>query len=694
MSAKEMFTLAGGVISQDEFLEKIYLANLPIVKDNKKTEYYNVPAAFDIEVSSFYQNGEKKATMYIWAFGIYNWVTYGRTWAEYDTLMKKVSILLELNSNRFLRVYVHNLAYEFQFMRKRFTWDKVFLLEDRKPVYAITGGIEYRCSLKLAGGKSLANVGKDLQKYHVEKRLGDLDYHLIRCSDTPITDEELGYCEGDIRVVLAYIQEKIESDGNITLIPLTNTGYVRNYCRKECFKDYKHYRALMGELTLDADEYRQLKRGFAGGFTHASAKYSGKVMKDVGSFDFISSYPSVMLAEKYPMSKSVIIEHIETEEELETHLSKFCCLFDITMHNVRPRVEYDHPISVSKLISFCDVLEDNGRLVEADSITLTCTEQDYWTYKEFYEWDNFEIHTFRIYRKAYLPKNFVKAILNLYKQKTELKGVDGEELNYMISKNMLNAAYGMTVTDIVRDELGYLDDEYTQTKPNMDEAIDKYNKSVKRFLFYPWGVWVTAYARANLFSGIMACGTDYIYADTDSIKILNPENHMDYIREYNEEVQEKLRRAAEFNNIPLSEFTPRNKNGEPKPIGLWDFEGVYDEFKTLGAKRYMTREGDKYTLTVAGLNKRSALDYILVNWNDPMEALADYMTIPREYSGRLTHTYIDNEIEGCVVDYLGNSVYYHELSSIHMEESEYKMTLSSEYRAFINWINNTKEIEE
>ena len=102
--------------------------------------------------------------MYIWQFGILNWVTYGRTWAEYKAFIQVLSTVLKLSENRRLVVYVHNFAYEFQFMRKRFRWDKLFFLEERKPVYGIVGGIEYRCSLKLSS-KSLKKVGEDLQKY-------------------------------------------------------------------------------------------------------------------------------------------------------------------------------------------------------------------------------------------------------------------------------------------------------------------------------------------------------------------------------------------------------------------------------------------------------------------------------------------------------------------------------------------------
>lgn len=274
---------AEGLLSRLNFIKAIAEADLPIVTNNKKISYYNVPAAFDIETSSFYIDGEKKACMYVWQFGILNWVTYGRTWEEFDTFMSVLSTVLQLNEDLRLVVYVHNFAYEFQWMRKRIHWDKLFFLDKRKPVYGISGGFEYRCSLKLSG-KSLAKVGQDLQKYHVQKKVGDLDYSLIRTYKTPLTQEEWGYCEADIRVLLAYIQEKIEADGDITLIPLTNTGYVRNYCRKACFKRWKRYKGLMSELILTPEEYSQLKRVFSGGFTHANAHYSRRVAVHVGSF--------------------------------------------------------------------------------------------------------------------------------------------------------------------------------------------------------------------------------------------------------------------------------------------------------------------------------------------------------------------------------------------------------------------------
>lgn len=696
-----MFTVGGGLLSQTEFLIKVneLLSSDWLVRDNKRVEYYNVPAGFDIEVSSFYQ-GEKKpenkrGIMYIWQFGIFNLVTTGRTWKEFEVLISMLQKILSLGENRRLVVYVHNLPYEFQFIRKHFDWDEVFILTERKPVYATTGGIEFRCSLKLAGGKALANVAKDLQKYKVEKAVGNLDYEQIRTPLTPLTEKELLYCENDIRVILCYIQEKIEQDGDITKIPLTNTGYVRNYCRKECYSRWKPYRKVMESLTLEADEYSQLKRAFQGGFTHANAHYVGKVLDNVGSHDFTSSYPAVMVLEKFPMAKAEYISNGINESELMELLITRCCLFDIEIWGLMPKLFQEHPISRYKCPVCENAIVDNGRIVMAEHIITTITEQDFFVYTEFYTWDRIEIKNLRTYQKNYLPKNFVQSVLNLYEKKTVLKDVEGEEINYMISKNMINAAYGMMVTDPIRDELTYSDNTFYTIPKNIAEGIDKYNTNIRRFLFYPWGVWVTAYARANLFSGIVEMGDDYIYSDTDSIKSMNTERHEDYFNSYNAQILDKIELASQYHNLDKSLFAPYTKKGKQKIIGVWDDEGVYDKFKTLGAKRYLTMKGvqstePKYMITLAGSNKKKTMEY-LVGTGDPFGKFTDGLSIPPENSGRLILSYIDNETTGTVVDMFGVPYEYHELSSIHMEKSEYNLSMSEEFVRYLEGLRDFGE---
>ena len=72
-----------------------------------------------------------------------------------------------------------------------------------------------------------------------------------------------------------------------------------------------------------------------------------------------------------------------------------------------------------------------------------------------YKWEDLIVANFRIFEKAYLPKDFVLSILTLYKDKTELKGIESKYMEYMIAKENLNSCYGMCVTDICRDEISY-----------------------------------------------------------------------------------------------------------------------------------------------------------------------------------------------------------------------------------------------
>ena len=737
---KMTYYQGSGLTSNVEFIKKVarLAESFPVVtkrskRESQSTDYYNISAAFDIEVSSFYMEDQKCASMYVWQFGIWNIVTYGRTWEEYQNLITSLHIVLGLGPQRRLVCYVHNLAYEFQFIRKRFKWDNVFFLDVRKPVYAISDGIEYRCSYKLSS-KSLKKVGEDLQRYKVDKMIGDLDYQLVRTSVSRLTPKELKYCENDIRVVLSYIQEKIEDDGSILNIPLTNTGYVRRHCREKCFTHYKRYKALMKCLTLTPDEYTQLKHAFAGGFTHANARWVKKVIRNMKSFDFTSSYPAVMVLKKFPMSKGQVVSHL-TIDSLRYYLKHKCCLIDVTFYGVREKVTFEHYISASKCWNLksdkdkrrLNVEEDNGRVVSADALSMSITELDWDIIQRFYDIDSFQIHKMIIYEKGYLPKDFILSILEMYKDKTVLKGVEGEEVLYMIAKNMLNSAYGMCVTDIVRDEILFdnlSDEPFDKVRIFKDdkkksEKINQYNDSFNRFIFYPWGVWVCAWARHNLFTAILECKEDYVYADTDSIKIVNADKHMAYFERYNQHIMEEIEKSAKANRIDISMYSPVTRDGKIKTIGVWDDDGTYKYFKTLGAKRYMYLGLDekhkkwKWNLTVAGLHKSGGMQYIRdlyrrKRWEergrigahggsrltimDVFSEFSDTLCVPAGKSGRLTHTYCDNPCEGDVKDYQGNWGHFSELSYIHMEPSEYDLTISPAFDLFLDMLLGEEEM--
>lgn len=658
--------------------------------------YFNVPCSFDIETSSFYRNGEKQACMYIWQFGIDGKCIIGRTWDEFTKFIDDLSAYIGLSFEQRLIVYVHNLAYEFQWIQHLFKWQKVFCLDNRKPIYALTeSGIEFRCSYLLSG-YSLAKLGENLHTYKVHKMVGDLDYSKIRTPLTPLTDKELQYCINDVLVVMAYIQECIDSEDDITKIPLTKTGYVRRYCRKRCLNEKGGYKSrnqkyldLMDTLQLNSvDEFKALQRAFAGGFTHANVLHSNRVCDDVSSFDFTSSYPTVMIAEKFPMSgsKHVLIDSLDT---LYYYLDNYCCLFDIKIVGLEPRTINDNPLSYSKCFVRDNVQVNNGRVVRADCVATTITDVDYRIFERFYTWDKISIGDFWIYQKGYLPTELVTSILYLYQMKTTLKGVKGKEVEYMHGKSMLNAVYGMCVTNPVRDDYTYTT-KWVHNETDYKSGVLDYNNDAKRFLFYPWGVWVTAYARKNLFTGIDEFGSDYIYSDTDSIKVFNKDKHNDYITRYNTTIIDKLKQACKYHGLDESEIAPKTIKGESKPLGVWDYEGTYKRFKTLGAKRYLIEHYDgSLSLTVSGLNKNTTVPFLLKTFKDNdgvFKAFQDGLYIPPDYTGKNTHTYIDNGCSGSVIDYMGVEYNYNESAVVHLEPADYNLSLATEYLKYLRGV--------
>lgn len=674
------------------------LCEVDFVKKGRADKISNVPAVFDIEASSFYREDEKQCCMYAWVFGINGRCVRGRTWNEFIDLTEKLIKEYSLNVHKRLVIYVHNLSYEFQWFRKLFEWEKVFSVDDRKPIYAITkNGLEFRCSYLLTG-YNLATLGKNLNKYKVEKMVGDLDYNLIRHSRTPLTDKEWGYILHDGLVVMAHIQEEIERLGSIAKIPITKTGYVRELCKENCLKGDNRwdYVKLMRSLTIDRSDYNDLKTAYSGGFTHANVNYVGKVIENVGSFDFTSSYPAVMLSEVYPMSKPYRAI-IKNEDDFIRYLRSYCCMFKCVFHNLESKVDFENYISISRCISAEHYVLNNGRVMEASMVEIGLTEQDFFIISKMYSWDSIEVYDFKYFYYDYLPKDFVMSILELYKNKTELKGVEGKEVEYMVSKNMINACYGMTVTDPCKDDIIY-DENYWGVKPaDIDELLDRYNKNNNRVLYYPWGVWVTAYARANLFSGILEFKDDYIYSDTDSIKVVNYDKHKEYIENYNKRITEKVNKLLSHYDIPLEMGCPKTKDGILKPIGVWDFEGVYKKFKTLGAKRYITEKWDKkkeeykIEITIAGVGKEAGIKYLKHEYKTSeniFKAFDENLVFPPHYdcdgldengSGKLCHTYIDNYMEGEVIDYMGNKYVYNEQSGVHMENTDYTLSLDDEF---------------
>lgn len=655
-----------------------------------RCKYLNIPLSFDTETSSFYDaNGNKTAIVYVWMLGICGKVIVGRTWDEWIYAYERLVYNFRTYGNKRVAVcYIHNLSFDFQFLRKHHHFIKLFANDKYSPLYAQTDeGIEFRCSYLLSG-YNLNTLAKNLHTHKIAKMVGDLDYRQIRHSQTPLTQTELGYCLNDAKIVCAYIDELITREGDISKIPLTKTGFVRRDTRQDCFAE-RNYRYQVSELTLTSSEFDLCKDAFMGGYTHANSNRVNAVIENVTSMDIISSYPSVLLAEQFPMSKPEHV-NITSYKQLYELCKKYSCVFTITFKNVHPRYWFDFYLSASKCTILGNRVIANGRVVSADCLTVTITEVDLDIIQYMYIFDDVNVGNCICFKRDYLPTAFIKSMMTLYQRKTELKGVEGKEVEYAVIKENLNSFYGMTVTSPIRPINGYENDEWLEPDtPETEVAIQAYNTNRNRFLYYPWGIYVTAYARHNIWEAIIECGDDHIYTDTDSEKFTCYEAHRSFFEAYNTRVFEKHKRACKVHGIDVSMCIPKTVTGKVKQLGAFEIDGMYDKFKTLGAKRYLYEHEGKYGLTVAGLHKDKGLQYMMENGN-PFEMFRDGLYVPASNSGRLTHTYINTVREGDVIDLYGVKGHYRELSGIHLEPTGYEMGLSGDFKRYLK---NVKEGE-
>lgn len=652
----------------DEFIKAI--GSFKAVK-----KYVQLPIAFDIETSSFYHKNEKRAIMYVWQFAIKDNVLIGRTWQEFLQLLECLHDYFNLKKN-YIIIYVHNLGYEFQFMRKWLVWQEVFANELRKPIYAKTvNHFIFRCSYFLSG-YSLATLAKNINS--VKKLTGYLNYNEIRHSETSLTEKEIEYCVNDVLIVTEYIKQMIEKWQTVQNIPLTQTGNIRRYTRNECFKDYR-YKWYMRKLTLEPLEFLYLKQAFTGGFTHGNANYMNIILDDVTSYDINSSYPAVIVSEKYPASKGRQV-FVKNETEYKKIIETYCVIADVTFYNLREKPSaQDNIISLSKTYNRTnDVLTNNGRIVKISRASITITEIDYKDISMFYNYDRMTINKCYCYEKKFLPLPIIKTVLELYKQKTELKDVQEKEKEYLHSKELLNSVYGMCVTNTIKGNIIYENDTWGQGALNLYDSVKKYNDDKSRFLFYTWGIYITSYARDRLYNAILECKRDYVYSDTDSVKFLNGKNHEAYFNKVNDEYVKRATNTLNYYGLPITYLTPKNNKGDVKTLGVWKNEGTYRRFKTLGAKRYMYEIDSDIYITVAGLSKSKGKEFIKKQKN-PFLFFNETMEIDSKHSGRLTHTYCDYEITGSVIDCNGKRGNYHEKTFVHLSESDYNMAVATNF---------------
>lgn len=585
----------------------------------KRKKYDNTIYTFDIETSSYlilngkqipaidYLKLSKKeqensifmSNMYIWMFGIDDKVYYGRTWKELKAFMLRIE---HWGTDYKKYVYVHNLAYEFQYLRGVFEFKNVFARKSRKVMKCEIEefNFEFRCSYMMSNS-SLEKL-PDIYSLPVKKLVGNLDYSLIRNSKTILSEKELAYCENDCLVVYEYIKKERERYETLKQIPLTSTGHVRKELHELIDKDYSYRNKVRKSVNTDGHVYNLLLDAFAGGYTHANWIYADEIIDNVKSFDFTSSYPYVMTTCKFPATKFRKC-NIKSYKQL---LDCFAYIIVVRFKNIKCKY-YNNFISQSKCKRILKGKYDNGRVIGAEELEIVLTDVDFRFIYNAYDFEEYEFLEVYYSIYDYLPRQFIEFILEKYVKKTEYKGVEGKEIEYALEKAMFNSLYGMSVTNNIKDNVIYDNESGWKEVPLENEEIIKMLEKEEKqgFLSFSYGVWVTAWARFNLLTNLVKLDKYVIYADTDSLKI-----HGNYdekiIENYNKKVEQKIKKVSEELKIDINKFAPCDKKGKPHLLGVFDNDGNYDKFITQGAKKYayIDSKDKEIHITVSGVPKK------------------------------------------------------------------------------------------
>lgn len=611
-----------------------------IMADTETSKSINYPACLDNYVVAW--------SIAFRSFG-HNLVTlYGHSPSEFTDMLKK---LRENLPGKDIYIYFHNLSYDWPFLRK------FMIKEFGKPVNQLNtkslfplfikfeNGIMFKDSLSLAQCK-LEKWAKDLNVEH-QKQIGKWDYDKRRNQNGyNFTSDELDYIECDVVAGVECIDKYLETlSKNISSIPYTNTGIVRDQARKAGGIDaHKDYYKLAPKSFAEQIKDEEV---FHGGYTHANRYYLGVTMSGE-CMDICSSYPFEAMRCKAPIeawtkvNREVDFKYIL--EDNPNYAFRFRIkAFDIDLQNLR----YPMPVlSLAKCRQTVNAIVDNGRILKCDYAEWLSNEIDIKLFLKQYKFDENSLVITDVYtaRKDYLPRWFTDFIFQRFISKTKLKGVD--KVRYQIEKGMLNAgSYGMCAQKPVKPliEENYETGEFKEKEDmNFEKEYEDHIESIKSFLPYVWGIYITSGAQEHLFE-LGDCVADdgiWLYSDTDSVYATKFDKEK--LKAYNERAIQTIKDRG---------YEPVFWHEKYYNLGVAEFDGAFTEFRTWHSKCYVKRHADdnELEITIAGVPKKG-----VATLENDINNFIPGIIFDGETSGKLTHKHIN--VPEIYYDAAGNEI--------------------------------------
>ena len=482
-------------------------------------------------------------------------------------------------------VLTHNLKFDGDFIMYWLLHGRGEIIQETREnvLYNFTAawdGVEvtFRDSLKIFP-VSAAKLG---ELYGIKKLKGEWDYTKFRLPTDPISEEEWSYVDHDVMIISraladyraqGYVENTQAAIAYNDRLKKTYPQFRKTLAQYLKKKDYDRYRAAFPQeiRPLRYELHKHLMLGYFGGLTYLNPLYACQDLKHVHSYDVHSMYPDKMANFPLPVGEPLVIEN-PTQEEAWRLIRTYPCIMadweDLTLE----LKSADHFPALMFPTKPQTSVRMEGKIIKCQSEYATLTGIDCGIMKSEYR-----IKTGRITRLYFFRsrqghyKEFVSYWMKIKSDADRVLNSDGAtaeersaaKTQRSLAKVMLNASYGKDGTKLLRYP------HHTRLDPDLDLLVSDPEVEVADIEYYlPSAIFICAWARWQLWRAVRILRREFIYCDTDSVKVT--------------EAGKGLLEAS-------PDFTI-----DPYELGTWGYEGEYVTARFVRQKTYSYEQVDKH----------------------------------------------------------------------------------------------------
>ena len=479
-----------------------------------------------------------------------------RVWAYACSTIEENPKITQLgnNINDFMKwllrgnkqVYFHNLAYDGEYIISWLFQNKYHYVEDSRNMKindfsALISdmGLFYCIDIKIAKNKHIKiydslkiiplSVKEIAKSWKMEISKGEINYELYRPVGWKITDEEKDYIKRDVKIVSIALNDFFKEGYDKITIGANALATYKGMLRKNAFDN------LFPQLPLKVDN--DIRLSYKGGFVYLNPKFKNIRLKGI-SFDVNSLYPFEMYDKLLPYGLPIYFKgEYKEDKRYPLYIQKLNCRF-VIKENHLPTIQIKHNPNFPSN----EYITDSINCVDLvlTSIDLNLLFQHYEVYDVEYQGG------YKFKGCKGLFKDYIEHFMNIK--------MNSEGGKRQIAKLFLNSLYGKFATNPVRVSKKLKFKDGIVHKEN-DEGIEGKTKYTALASF------ITSYARYDTIRSAQLNYDRFIYADTDSISLVDYD-------------------------------IPTNINIDSVKLGYWKNEGIFTDGIFLKNKTYIKKKFD------------------------------------------------------------------------------------------------------